>query len=561
MPDTAARVSLLKSCHLFKGIKDGDLAILVEQMTEMNYEMAQEVFLQGTPADAMYFIYRGGVEVSQGIAQPGKKEKTKKVLATLAVGDYFGEEGPISGIKRTATITAQPGTLLLRWGVADMKAALRKYINMRLTFEVAISSRRLARSSRFDWLLKDEVIYYAARRHVLKLYTMLLGPLAVGLAGLLTLAILTLVPSAAVVAVAGLILLVALAWGVWNYVDWGNDFYIVTNQRVIRLEKVIFMYDSREEAPLETVLSHQVVTDFWGRMLGYGDLTVNTFTGKIRMTGIDHPNQAAALLDEYMRRVQDQQKKQLDAVVRKAIRDKIRPPAPLAPPAPAPAPAQSAPPAPPARPPVNLSKALAELFILREESGGTVTYRKHWLVLVYHWLKQIAGLGLLISIFFAWAAISDQPMPISLIFIIILGIMAMLAWMMYDLFDWRNDRYQVTTEQVIDIFQKPLSVENRRAAPLENILSTEYSRHGILGLLFNFGTVYVVVGDVHFDFVDVVDPPQVQQDIIRRMTARRIRKQEEDGKAERERMAQWLGHYYNVVEELRRAEQDRGKTG
>lgn len=557
MPDTAARVSALKNCHLFKGIKDGDLATLAEQMTESVYGPAEEVFLQGAPADAMYFIFRGGVEVSQRVAQPGNKENSKKVLATLIAGDYFGEEGPISGTRRTATVTAQPGTMLLRWGVADMKATLRKNANMRLTFDVAISSRRLARASKFDWLLKDEVIYYAARRHVLKLYTMLLGPVGVALIGLLTLSILLLVPSASVAAIAGVILFVALAWGAWNYVDWGNDFYIVTNQRVIRLEKVVFMYDSREEAPLETVLSHQVMTDFWGRLLGYGDLTVNTFTGKIRMIGIDHPNQAAALLDEYMRRVQDQQKKQLDSVVRKTIRDKIRPPVPL--------PAASAPPAPaaapPAKPSFSLRKSLSEMFVLREESGGTVTYRKHWLVLIYAWLKQIFGLLVLIGILVAWVSISDQPVPISLVFIVILGIMVMLVWMVYDLFDWSNDRYQVTTEQVIDIFQKPLSVENRRAAPLENILSTEYSRSGILGLMFNFGTVYVVVGDVHFDFVDVVNPPQVQQDIIRRMTARRMRKQEDDGKAERERIAQWLGHYYNVVEELRRTEQDRDKPG
>lgn len=557
MPDTAARVSALKNCHLFKGIKDGDLATLAEQMTESVYGPAEEVFLQGAPADAMYFIFRGGVEVSQRVAQPGNKENSKKVLATLIAGDYFGEEGPISGTRRTATVTAQPGTMLLRWGVADMKATLRKNANMRLTFDVAISSRRLARASKFDWLLKDEVIYYAARRHVLKLYTMLLGPVGVALIGLLTLSILLLVPSASVAAIAGVILFVALAWGAWNYVDWGNDFYIVTNQRVIRLEKVVFMYDSREEAPLETVLSHQVMTDFWGRLLGYGDLTVNTFTGKIRMIGIDHPNQAAALLDEYMRRVQDQQKKQLDSVVRKTIRDKIRPPVPLPAASAQPAPAA----APPTKPSFSLRKSLSEMFVLREESGGTVTYRKHWLVLIYAWLKQIFGLLVLIGILVAWVSISDQPVPISLVFIVILGIMVMLVWMVYDLFDWSNDRYQVTTEQVIDIFQKPLSVENRRAAPLENILSTEYSRSGILGLMFNFGTVYVVVGDVHFDFVDVVNPPQVQQDIIRRMTARRMRKQEDDGKAERERIAQWLGHYYNVVEELRRTEQDRDKPG
>ena len=34
-------------------------------------------------------------------------------------------------------------------------------------------------------------------------------------------------------------MLVAL-YSLWFGLDWGNDFYIVTNQRVIWLEKVIF---------------------------------------------------------------------------------------------------------------------------------------------------------------------------------------------------------------------------------------------------------------------------------------------------------------------------------
>ena len=41
----------------------------------------------------------------------------------------------------------------------------------------------------------------------------------------------------------------ALGWIAWTYLDWTNDLYIVTNQRVVYVEKVIGIYDSREEAP------------------------------------------------------------------------------------------------------------------------------------------------------------------------------------------------------------------------------------------------------------------------------------------------------------------------
>jgi len=555
MPDTAARVSFLKNCHLFKGIKDGDLANIVEKMEEREYELAQEVFLQGAAADATYFIFRGGVDITQEIAIPNKKEKKKVTLATLVPGDYFGEEGPITGAKRSATVTAQKGTVLLRWGAADMKATLRKFPTLQVSFSMAISSRRLARATKFDWLQDNEVIYFAARKHIFKLYAMLLGPIGVLMLALFVLMGGFLLTSEAILAIGAGILVIGGAWGVWNYIDWGNDFYIVTNSRVIRLEKVVFMYDSREEAPLETVLSHQVQTDMFGRWFGYGDITVNTYTGKITMVGIDHPAQAASFLDEYMQRVKNRQRQQQDDVLRKAIRDRIRPPEQKpAPPPPPPAPAK--------KPIFNLRKFLSELFVLRVESGGTVTYRKHWMILLYHWLKQLGALVVLIGIFFAWGYFSpEQSMPLSLIAIDVLVILIMLGWMAYDLADWRNDRFQVTADQVIDMYKKPFSTEDRRAAPIENILSTEYHRHGLLGLLFNFGTVYIVVGEVHFDFEDVVDPPQVQQDIIRRMAAKRIKKQEDEGKAERERMAQWLATYHKVVEELRQMEQNKNDSG
>ena len=60
--------------------------------------------------------------------------------------------------------------------------------------------------------------------------------------------------------------------------------------------------------------------------------------------------------------------------------------------------------------------------------------------------------------------------------------------------DWSNDRFEVTNDQIIDIDRKPFGSETRNAAPLEGILGTFYERKGILGNIFNFGTVYITVG-------------------------------------------------------------------
>ena len=78
-------------------------------------------------------------------------------------------------------------------------------------------------------------------------------------------------------------MILGFIWGIWNLLDWGNDYYIVTNQRVIWLERVIGLYESRQEAPLRTVLSVGMESDQLGRIFGFGDVIVRTYTGQIIM--------------------------------------------------------------------------------------------------------------------------------------------------------------------------------------------------------------------------------------------------------------------------------------
>jgi flagellar basal body-associated protein FliL len=80
---------------------------------------------------------------------------------------------------------------------------------------------------------------------------------------------------------------------------------------------------------------------------------------------------------------------------------------------------------------------------------------------------------------------------LSFIVLALLGMIIIVLWLLYNFVDWRNDIYQVTAEQIWDIERKPLGKEEKRSAPLENILSIEYERLGLIGLLFNFGTVNI----------------------------------------------------------------------
>ena len=76
----------------------------------------------------------------------------------------------------------------------------------------------------------------------------------------------------------GLLLFGAVGLGIWEFLDWRNDFYLVTSLRVVWLEQVLLRSSSRTEAPLPNIQSVNVHSSLMGRLLGFGDVIVRTYT-------------------------------------------------------------------------------------------------------------------------------------------------------------------------------------------------------------------------------------------------------------------------------------------
>jgi hypothetical protein len=303
-----------------------------------------------------------------------------------------------------------------------------------------------------------------------------------------------------------------------------------------------------------------------GRVLDYGDVIVRTFVGKIPFSHVNHPNQAAHMIEEYWMRTRSA----AVAMEKEAMKDEIRKKLgiPL-PPKPKPDSAPAAPP-PPRR--TSLLRLLgANTLKLRYESGDTVIYRKHWVVLVLEaWMPVLGFLGTLILFIQRLVQLALSPTEAFISFsggitidvwasAIFMILLVFAGWFLYRVLDWSNDQFIVNAEQIIDVDREPFGTEKRNAAQLENILGTEYQRIGILGNIFNFGTVYITVGGTKLAFENVMDPAAVQSDINRRFAARRAKNEQEKVAKERERMAEWLATYHNNAEALR-VEEERRKN-
>jgi hypothetical protein len=541
MFEAPARIEFLRKIHLFRGLKDNELAWVAEELKEQTFDQAGTVFEEGAAADSLCIILQGRVDITRRV-----RDRVVKV-ASLVRGDYFGEQGLLKGKSRNATVVAERDTILLVLYREPFNRLLTKSSGLRQNFDIMMASRKLANELRFNWLAENEIIYFLARKHQFLLVQALMLPVLALFPIMLILWAAFLIPSIGFTLglVGGILLGLDFLWGVWQYVDWGNDFYIVTNQRVIWLEKVIWLYDSRTEAGVGTILSVSTETDYWGRMWGYGTVVVRTFTGQIRLNFVRHPQQAGAMIEEYWNRAKEGSRRTDEDIMKQAIRTKLgyKQPAPPPPPPPPKVAAKSSP----------LESWLQNAFRMRTEDGNVITYHKHVFVFFRNsalYMLGILGLG---AVIFLWPIfLPDSALPLWLVLLIIFGIVVLFGFVVYQYLDWKNDIYQVTPEQIVDVNRKPFGTEDRKAAPLENILSTEYKRRGILGMLLNFGTVFIMVGGAQFNFEDVIDPPSVQQDIVRRQAGRVAKKRENDSAGERDRMSEWLAMYHRTLEEIER---------
>jgi hypothetical protein len=559
--DLPARIAFLKKIHIFSGLEEDHFAVIADGLEEVNVQKGEVVFKQDGPADSFYMIYGGSVRIIR--RQDGKEHQ----LALLVRNDYFGEMALVSNRRRSATVTAEQDTSLLILSRADFQKLFKEHPEIQNNLAVALRSRQLARLLRFKWLRQDEVVYFLARKHPLLLYQKLIVPaIALLVPFALLYAWLSIARTFIVVLAGGLSLLAIAAWIAWLVIDWGNDYYIVTNLRVVWLERVIGVYDSRQESPLSMVVSVGVEANQVGRILDYGNVIVRTFVGKIIFAFVNHPNQAAKMVEEYWQRTKEAAVSTEKEAMKDSIRKRLGIPIPPKPASDSDQPTTSMP-----KPKGALLLRLlgASTLKLRYETGDAVTYRKHWVVLVLDaWLPFVGTLAVSLLFLYRLIQLAFLPDEVFISFAagmavdayalaLLIAFVPFAAWLGWRVLDWSNDKFEVTSEQIVDIDRKPFGTEVRNAASLENILGTFYERRGFLGNLFNFGTVYITVGGNKMAFEDVMDPATVQSDIDRRRMARQLKKNETAVAAERERMAEWLVTYHHNAEEFRKAEDEK----
>ncbi len=290
-------------------------------------------------------------------------------------------------------------------------------------------------------------------------------------------------------------LLPGAAWIVWRILDWGNDHYILTNQRVLHVERIYFIYESCVQANLDRVQDVRVkMPGLLANLFYYGDVVIETAgtAGHIVFSSVSKPRKMQRLIFEWaglpLQRLEERREQERWEAEKPRWRQPHR--------------------------------MLWRMFfaVLPTVDGKTIIWRKHWWILFTGLLGPVTLLLALLALTVLW---EQFELPRALQIVWVSGIVIVLLWIVWRAVDWRNDSYILTPDRVVDIEKRPFVLEDRLEASLSAIQDVGYAQPGFIPLVLGFGDVYLeTAGELgRLTFDGVPDPRNVQQTIMERVTA------------------------------------------
>jgi hypothetical protein len=528
----------LKDIYPFSDLDSDDLGLLLPFLERSKINPGSSIFSPGENAKTFFFILSGKVE----IFLPAKGGPRK--LQLLEAYDHFGEDALLNREYQTGAI-AKTSVLLVKISKENIERVCRESSIIKRIFRMFAATYKNYCKTQFTWRQPTETIFLLLHRHPFFLWIKLIPLLLIVLlafSGLLFLAFTALHNSIIWLVLAVFSLFMGLVLGLWEILAWSNEYFVLTKDRVLIQKLLVGIFESRVETPMNAILSVGLNTSFIGRLIGYGAVTARAYTGNLEINKLPDPDLVYPYL-EYRRKciLADQHRQEAEAM-HSMLENRFYPERTL-----------NSRPTPPIeeKPSVvnyyadSFSDLIARFFTLRLEKDGAVIYRTHWWIL----LKKLflPNLLLILIVVTTLAHITGlfNTNAVLLYSLEILAAVIGWCWWFYEYYDWRNDVYIITADQLVDVNRRPLGLEDKKAAPIKNIQTVEYERNGIIAMALNFGTVKIQIGNEELTFDDVYNPSAIQMEIFNRFHEFT----EHTQKIEQKRMTEWFSTYDGIRNE------------
>jgi CRP-like cAMP-binding protein/membrane protein YdbS with pleckstrin-like domain len=539
------RADELERIPLFARLSRKERRIIAEMFKPHEYQTGREICLQGQPGREAYFVKSGELRVTrvdaQGIVQPD--------VDRFGPGSFFGQTSLLVGEPRDATVEVVRTAIVLSLEQSEFDALLEEYpsILRKLQMRPEVAKRR--RAPHFTWQYPDETVVVYLHKHNIILRQQLILPgliFMVGLIGFLH----GIIAGAIWALLLGVILILpALVFAGYRYIDQYNDYYVVTNKRIIQQERTPFGREQSSEVSLLNVQDIQLTKSgqlAW--LFDFGDLIIDTAARHrlVIFRQIPDPEGTKEVIFEQKERAMSWARAEERAAIRNAMQTRFglqSPPVRVA-----------EPPSPPKargfQPLAWLRTFFRILPPLHYEEGDTITWRKHWIALLRPILPPtglIAGATIAaIILAYVSARINLSLAPILIGYGIFL--VFPVLWWVWQFTDWQNDTYHVTATRIIDIEKRPFfGREERREADLERVQNITVTVPGPLARLLRYGSVVIeTAGEEPFTFNLVKNPNEVRAEISRRVDARRRQLLHETARQHRDELLEWFSVYDQI---------------
>lgn len=545
-----SKEEFLGKLPIFSELNEEELEDLAQITDEYEFETGAVIAYQRDIADRFYIV-RSGRLFAQRVDERGIVRESRSYLP----GDYFKDIWLFTPTTHEMTVNAAaPGRILV--------IEEQKFLPFLIENPGLVEVLELSEEARYEAehtqaalpgreaqklnLLTDEIVEYYERRTILLLIVRIIPPAIIGL--LLTILAFRFLPVERLLfAIIALIpTFFALLVILFLYIDWANDYFLITNKHLVHNEYNLRRFrGNTRKIPIDKVQSVEILRpNLFQTLLNVGSAKITTAAreGTLIFDFIDDPKVVEETINKLRQRVQAMDAGRVQAVMRRSIEDHFE--------------------VPPAIEKVTDPDAQSSMASVQKPSlwtrirrgisyrvvdGNTITYRKHLLTLLGQtWWQILAGQIFLLGVIFA-------PEVWMFVIILIIGVIN-FAWFLWRFEDWRNDTFQVNNRYVIDIDRQPFGFgESRKQAGLDNIQNVNADRPGFLNTIFNYGNVHIETAGASADitFEKVANPSRVQSDIFQRQEQFNQNQQIQEGQRRRKEYAVFIDVYQQTREQNR----------
>lgn len=550
-------VAYLTRIPLFSELTDeqGEVELyhVAKIVNEATLEKGEWLFGQGQNSDRLYYILEGSLRLTRFDPDGVKHE-----IGVREPGSAMGATGLLVGDFHDVTAEALTPVHFLYIMNTEFMELYNSHSRLRHHLNVRPDLAQRLRLPKFSWLRKDEWPVFVVQRHIARFVRKAAPPLIL-FAILMIFFSMLLAAGTPIAQVAALIMafpliaLVALAG--WHYLNWRDDFFVLTTQRVVHIERVVFFREHFEESFLENVEDiYEVRAGFVSNVMNYGNLVLQTAgeTVEIDMDYVANPGYLSELISREIERARIRDVLSAQGAIRDVLAQRLK--------------IKESPdlePIPESMERENPAALTVLVGGIRDyffpspwtisPDGSTIVWRRFWLPGFVRYLQIFLPL-LLLTLGGGYFLLVNWGMPgIVWLFtgwlVLEAALFALLLWYIED---WRNDYFQLTPTRLILVQRKPLFLqESRREAPLDRIQNISFDIPGIMGRMFGYGHVTLETAGTmgKFELRYLRDPQQVQSEISKRQRDYNQQQKKAEVDRRREELLSWFAMYDTLRDE------------